>query len=67
MQFAHLVFWYLMAGIDDSESIQMTQYNKRELWAFLTELLSSCEESLTTQQAEQLQHQQQQDIADTSI
>ena len=56
MQFAHLVFWYLMAGIDDSESIQMTQYNKRELWAFLTELLSSCEESLTTQQALQLQH-----------
>ena len=48
-QFAHLVFWYLMAGIDDSESIQMTQYNKRELWAFLTELLSSCEENLTLQ------------------
>ena len=39
-QFAHLVFWYLLAGIDDSESIQMTQYNKRELWAFLTELVS---------------------------
>ena len=39
-QFAHLVFWYLMAGIDDSESIQMAQNNKRELWAFLTQLLT---------------------------
>ena len=38
-----------MAGIDDSESIQMSQHNNRELWAFLDELLSVCEESLTEQ------------------
>ena len=46
-QFAHLVFWYLMAGIDDSESIQMSQHNNCELWAFLNELVSTCEASLT--------------------
>ena len=46
-QFAHLVFWYLIAGIDDSESIQMSQHNNKELWAFLKELLDICEESMS--------------------
>ena len=34
VQFAHLVFGYLLADIDDSESIQMSQHNNREQWAF---------------------------------
>ena len=46
-QFAHLVFWNLMAGIDDSESIRMSQNNNQELWAFLGELVSTCEEAWT--------------------
>lgn len=43
MQFAHKVFWYLVAAIDDSESIQMCQHNHREMWVFLEKLLSTCE------------------------
>ena len=35
LRFGHLVFWYLIASIDDSESIQMSQHNKKELWDFL--------------------------------
>ena len=52
-QFAHMVFWYVVASIDDSESIQMSQHNNKEMWSFLEQLLITCEEQLTTQTNEQ--------------
>jgi ATP-dependent Lon protease len=46
MKFAHFVFWYLLAGIDDSESIQLNQHNNPDLWCFLRELIKLVEESI---------------------
>lgn len=45
LKFAHLVFWYLLAGIDDSESVQLNQHRNPELWTFLKTLIQVCEDS----------------------
>jgi len=55
IKFAHLVFWYMIAGIDDSESIQMSQHKNKELWAFLETLLTTCEETLEGEAESQTQ------------
>lgn len=32
VNFAHLLFWYIIAGIDDSESIQLSQHKHPTVW-----------------------------------
>lgn len=39
------MFWYLIAGIDDSESIQLNQHRNPELWDFLRTLTKLCDDS----------------------
>ena len=45
----------MIAGIDDSESIQMSQHKNKELWAFLETLLTTCEETLEGEAESQTQ------------
>ena len=40
IKFAHLIFWYLIAGLDDNESIQMSQHKYPQTWEFLNKLVS---------------------------
>lgn len=42
-RFAHLLFWYIIAGIDDSQSIQLSQHKNQETWAFLKLLIQTVE------------------------
>lgn len=41
LKFAHLMFWCILASMDDSQSIQMSQHKNREVWDVLHQLISS--------------------------
>ena len=45
IRFAHLLFWYIIAGLDDSESIQLSQYKRPQVWTFLRTLIDTVERS----------------------
>lgn len=43
INFAHLLFWYIIAGLDDSESIQLSQHKNPQVWQFLKTLIDTVE------------------------
>jgi hypothetical protein len=35
LRFAHMMFWCILSSMDDTQSIQMSQHKKKELWDVL--------------------------------
>lgn len=43
MKFAHLMFWYIVAGLDDNDSIQLSQHKNPKIWALLHRIINTWE------------------------
>lgn len=43
IKFAHLVFWYIVAGLDSSESIQLSQHKHPKIWNIINNLINTWE------------------------
>ena len=41
LRFAHLMFWCILASMDDTQSIQMSQHKNKEVWEVLDMLMTS--------------------------
>ncbi len=48
-KFAHLLYWYIIAGMDDSESIQLSQHKNPAVWKFLKTLIETVEQEILKQ------------------
>mmetsp|Transcript_8530 Transcript_8530/g.13148 ORF Transcript_8530/g.13148 Transcript_8530/m.13148 type:complete len:117 (+) Transcript_8530:496-846(+) len=41
LRFSHLMFWCILASLDDTQSLQLSQHKNKEVWKVLNELVSS--------------------------